>query len=85
MARRLSGNFNDDMKKHSTKKEKASSSYDLLDMDINCITCGARLYVPDALTDRIVAALKKTGTVILVCTCGQPQSVHWKQLHNNGS
>ncbi len=84
MAKRLSDNFNDDRKKQNKKKEKASSAYDLLDMDVNCITCGTRLYVPDALTDRIVAALEKTGTVILICTCGQPQSIHWKQLRKNG-
>lgn len=84
MAKRLSDKFNDGMSKHRTKKEQTSTSYDLLDMDVNCITCGTRLYVPDTLTDRIVAALEKTGTVILICTCGQPQSIHWKQLRKNG-
>jgi hypothetical protein len=84
MAKRLSDKFNDDRSKRRIKKEQTSTPYDLLDMDVNCITCGTRLYVPDALTDKIVAALEKTGTVILICTCGQPQSVHWKQLHKNG-
>jgi len=46
------------------------------DMELECVTCGTRLYVPEALIEAILASLERAGAAILVCAvCNQAQLV----------
>ena len=52
---------------------------DVVDMEVDCIFCKTRLYVPKTSLDEVLTSLKRAGKVILVCyACGQAQLVSWK-------
>jgi hypothetical protein len=57
----------------SSKKRHCSD--EIIDMELNCISCGKRLYVSNASIDSVLASLKRCGAAILICTCGQAQMV----------
>lgn len=62
-------------------RKKPSVSSDVVDMEMDCVTCGTRLYVPDAAMNAVLASFKRTGAAILVCVCGQAQIVRWSGWH----
>ena len=52
---------------------------DVIDMEVDCVFCKTRLYVPDTSIDAVLASLRLVGRAILVCyACGQAQLVSWK-------
>jgi hypothetical protein len=50
----------------------------VVDMEMDCVICRARLYVPEASIDAVLTSLEQTGAAILICRCGQAQIVRWK-------
>jgi hypothetical protein len=50
----------------------------VVDVEVDCVACGTRLYVPEASIDAILTSLEQTGAAVLICTCGQAQIVRWK-------
>ena len=59
--------------------EKRSSSDEVVDMELHCVTCGRRLYVSVLQADAVIASLERTGAAILICVCGQAQII-WRKL-----
>ncbi len=59
--------------------EKRSDTEEVVDMELHCVTCGTRLYVPISQADAVVASLERCGAAILVCICGQAQLIGWKR------
>ena len=55
--------------------EKRSGTEEVVDMELLCVRCQARLYVPVSQAGAVIASLERTGTVILICICGQAQLV----------
>jgi|GraSoiStandDraft_49_1057285.scaffolds.fasta_scaffold740716_1 hypothetical protein len=50
----------------------------VVDIEVDCVICRTRLYVPEASIDAVLTSLEQTGAAILICTCGQAQIVRWK-------
>ncbi len=63
--------------------EKLSSSNEVVDMELHCVTCGTRLYVSVPQADAVIASLERTGTAILICVCGQAQFIQRKLQRRN--
>lgn len=61
--------------KNGQKAEKGetSSSQELFDTGVRCCLCGIQLCVPAAHVPQVLASLRQTGCVILVCSCGAIQ------------
>ena len=59
--------------------EKRSGTEEIVDMELRCVTCGTRLYVPISQADAVVASLERCGAAILVCICGQAQLIRWRR------
>ncbi len=59
--------------------EKRSGREEMVDMELHCVTCGTRLYVPISRAGAVVASLGRCGAAILVCICGQAQLIRWKR------
>lgn len=55
--------------------KKQTSSDDVVDMELHCVTCGTRLYVSVLQADAVIASLERTGAAILICVCGQAQII----------
>jgi hypothetical protein len=53
--------------------EKRSSTEEVVDMELHCMRCRIRLYVPLSQASAVISSLERTGTVILICVCGQAQ------------
>lgn len=49
---------------------------EVVDMELHCIACGTRLYMPTSQASAAIAFLKRTGATILICTCVQAQLVN---------
>jgi hypothetical protein len=48
-------------------------------MEVDCVLCTTRLYVPLTTLDTILASFRQVGGAILIChTCGQAQLVSGK-------
>ena len=58
--------------------KKQTNSDDVVDMELHCVTCGARLYVSVPQADAVIASLERTGAAILICVCGQAQIIRRK-------
>ncbi len=58
--------------------EKRSGSEEAVDMELHCVRCGTRLYIPMSQANAVVASLKRCGAAILVCICGQAQLIRWQ-------
>ena len=58
--------------------QKRSGAEEMVDMELHCVKCGTRLYVPISQATAVVASLERCGVAILVCTCGQAQLIWWK-------
>ena len=63
--------------------EKRSSSDEVVDMELHCVTCGTRLYVSVPQADAVIASLERTGAAILICVCGQAQIIRCKLQRRN--
>ena len=59
--------------------QKHSGTQEVVDMELRCVTCGTRLYIPMSQADAVLASLERCGATILVCTCGQAQLIRWKR------
>jgi hypothetical protein len=55
--------------------EKRSGTEEVVDMELQCVRCQVRLYVPVSQADAVIASLQRTGAVILICVCGQAQLI----------
>ena len=58
--------------------KKQTSTNDVVDMELHCVTCGARVYVSVLQAGAVVASLERTGAAILICVCGQAQIIRRK-------
>ena len=58
--------------------KKRSGTDEAVDMELQCVTCGAQLYIPLSQAAAVLASLERCGAAILVCTCGQAQLIRWK-------
>jgi hypothetical protein len=59
--------------------QKRSGTQEVVDMELHCVTCGTRLYIPMSQADAVVASLERCGAAILVCICGQAQLIRCKR------
>ncbi len=57
------------------RSEKRSGAEEVVDMELQCVRCQARLYVPISQVKAVIASLERTGAVILICVCGQAQLI----------
>ena len=54
---------------------KQVGSDDVVDMELHCVRCKTRLYVPASQAEAVIASLERTGAAILICICGQAQLI----------
>ena len=59
--------------------EKHSNSEEVVDMELYCVRCKVRLYVPLSQVSAVLASLERTGAAILICVCGQAQLIQSKR------
>lgn len=52
---------------------------DVVDMELQCVRCGTRLFVPLPQIHNVLASLERTGAAILICICGQAQLIEAKR------
>src|SRR5579883_1268407 len=57
---------------------RSRQANEAVDMELECIICHSRLYVPDASIDSVLASFQQTGAAILICPAGHTQLVRWK-------
>jgi len=63
----------------SKKISQYPYSNDVVDMEVNCVLCTTRLYVPLTALGAVLASLRRVGSAILIChACGQAQLVSEK-------
>ena len=63
---------------HTWKRKRADN--EVIDMELDCTSCGTRLYAPVVTAGYVVAVVQSGGTAFLICgSCGQVQSVRQKQ------
>lgn len=62
----------------STRKPQIGPT-DVVDMELHCVACRTRLYVPALQAEAVITSLKRTGAVILICICGQAQLIQSKR------
>lgn len=55
--------------------ENRLGAKEVVDMELQCVRCQARLYVPVSQVKAVIASLEHTGAVILICVCGQAQLI----------
>ena len=60
-------------------RENRSSTEEVVDMELQCVRCQARLYVPLSQVSAVLASLERTGAAILICVCGQAQLIRSKR------
>jgi hypothetical protein len=63
--------------------DNRSSSDEVVDMELYCITCGTRLYVSVPQAGAVITSLERTGAAILICVCGQAQIIRHKIQRRN--
>lgn len=60
----------------SKKASQSPRSNDVVDMEVNCVFCKTRLYVPYTALDAVLASFRRVGAAILIChACEQAQLV----------
>jgi hypothetical protein len=52
---------------------------EVVDMELYCVRCGTRLYVPLSQASAVLTSLAHTGAAILICVCGQAQLIRVKR------
>ena len=60
------------------RSKRRAGAEEVVDMEVQCVRCQTRLYVPLSQAGAVVASLERTGAVILICVCGQAQLVRSK-------
>jgi hypothetical protein len=69
----------------SAQEDNPVSLDGVVDMELNCLACGTRLYVPEALIDAVLASLGRDGAAMLVCAeCNHVQLVSWMAPRGRG-
>jgi hypothetical protein len=65
--------------KKSEKRSKGGG--EIVDLELNCLSCGGRLYTSVESAMQIFATVQSGGIGILICPCGQVQSIQrkWKR------
>jgi hypothetical protein len=63
--------------------EKRSGTEEVVDMELHCVRCQARLYVPLSQAGAVIDSLARTGAAILICVCGQAQLIWSKRQQRN--
>ncbi len=63
--------------------EKRADTEDVVDMELQCVRCKVRLYVPVSQVNAVIASLERTGAAILICACGQAQLIRSKRQKRN--
>ena len=58
--------------------KQRSNTEDVVDMELQCVRCQVRLYVPVSQVGAVLASLERTGAAILICVCGQAQLIQVK-------
>ncbi len=59
-------------------------SNDVVDMEVNCVLCTTRLYVPFTALGAVLASFRRVGGAVLIChACGQAQLVSGNIPHMN--
>lgn len=54
-------------------------SNDVVDMEVDCVLCATRLYVPLTALNPVLTSLRRVGGAILIChACGQAQLISGK-------
>lgn len=48
---------------------------EVVDMELQRVRCGTRLYVPLSQASAVIASLARTRAAILICVCGQAQLI----------
>ena len=61
-----------------TSKQR-SGTEEVVDMELHCVRCKARLYVPILQANAVITSLVRTGAAILICVCGQAQLIRPKR------
>jgi hypothetical protein len=56
---------------------------EVVDMELQCVRCGTRLYVPLSQASAVLASLARTGAAILICVCGQAQLIRVKRQQHD--
>lgn len=56
-------------------KHKKDDPQEVVDMELNCLRCGVRLYLPVPQAEKVVRTVEQNGTAILICVCGAAQSI----------
>ena len=59
--------------------QKRSGTQEVVDMELHCVRCGTRLYIPMSQAGAVLASLERCGAAILVCLCGQAQLIRCKR------
>ncbi len=59
--------------------KQCSGTEEVVDMELQCVKCQARLYVPLSQASAVLASLTRTGAAILICVCGQAQLIRVKR------
>ena len=61
----------------SKKISQYPRSNDVVDMEVDCVLCATRLYVPLTALGTVLSSLRRVGGAILIChACGQAQLVN---------
>lgn len=63
--------------------EKRSGTEEVVDMELHCVRCKTRLYVPVSQVNAVIASLERAGAAILICVCGQAQLIRSKHQQTN--
>jgi len=67
----------------SMSARKQTGSDDVVDMELHCVRCGARMYVPVQQAGAVIVSLERTGAAILICVCGQVQLIRLQRQRQN--
>ena len=59
--------------------EKRSGTEEVVDMELQCVRCQTRLYVPVSQARAVIASLERAGAAVLICVCGQAQLIRSKR------
>lgn len=59
--------------------EQHSGTEEVVDMELDCVRCKTRLYVPVSQVNAVIASIERTGAAILICVCGQAQLIRSKR------
>jgi hypothetical protein len=69
--------------RHDYAADRKVSQYprsgDVVDMEVDCVLCKSRLYVPYNALDPVLASFRRVGGAVLIChVCGMVQLVSGK-------